>query len=114
MRYRRSITAMTICAAFVVGAVFAPTAAAQTGAGAAAPPLTEQVVPPSCVVAENDRATFTSPRGTVRVTNTCTRIERVKVLIAFGGDSECFVRQAGGEALHTYFFPSRFDGLVRC
>lgn len=116
MRNRRFLTT-TATAALVLGVVLAPPALAQTGGETERADdgmiQRAQTLPPSCVVAENEPATFTS-RGTVTVTNTCTRIERVKVVIAFGGDSECFVRQAGGVAVHRYTFPSRFDGLVRC
>jgi hypothetical protein len=46
------------------------------------------------------------------VLNLCGRTVRVKVLIAFGPDSECHTLAEGGGFTHTYGLAGRFDGLV--
>jgi len=72
--------------------------------------------PPSCVDASIvDGGEY----GTVRVVNNCATTQRVKVLIAFGPDSQCFIIGPADSRSHViddHIGPGhpRFDGLQSC
>lgn len=73
--------------------------------------------PPSCVDAS---VISGGDYGTVQVTNNCSTTQRVKVLIAYGPDSECFIIEPAGTRRHViddHPGPNprpRFDGLTAC
>jgi hypothetical protein len=73
--------------------------------------------PPPCVDAEVIPG---GDYGKVRVKNNCSSTQRVKVIIAWGPDSECYVISPADDREHviddhTGPFPDPyFDGLVAC
>lgn len=80
-------------------------------------PRTAAAPPPDCV---EGLVIPGGEFGQVRIRNTCGNTQRVKVIIAWGPDSECFVIESGGTRFHTIddftgpFPDPRFDGLVSC
>jgi hypothetical protein len=71
--------------------------------------------PPPCVTAGLD------PRGvvtqTIHVRNGCAAQQRVKIIVAFGFDSPCFILDPGASVAHamdTGLPRAYFDGLEAC
>jgi hypothetical protein len=71
--------------------------------------------PPPCVTARLD------PRGivtqTIHVRNGCAAQQRVKIIVAFGFDSPCFILEPGASVAHamdTSIPRAYFDGLEAC
>lgn len=73
--------------------------------------------PPSCVDAS---VVSGGDYGTVKVVNNCGTTQRVKVLIAYGPDSECFIigpADSRNHVIDDHAGPNprpRFDGLKAC
>jgi hypothetical protein len=72
--------------------------------------------PPTCVKARPEEPGYYSQ--TIHVDNECTDDQRVKVIMAFGPDSECMVIAPNTTSTYKatrYHMPdTRFDGLARC
>lgn len=72
-------------------------------------------VPPPCVTARLDhRGTVTQ---TIHVRNGCAAQQRVKIIVAFGFDSPCFILEPGASVAHamdTGLPRAYFDGLEAC
>lgn len=71
---------------------------------------------PQCVDAFSHEHTFSKD---VHLHNQCNSRIRVKVIVAFGPDSDCKNLAKGGTATHSWwvgwpYFASRFDALVKC
>lgn len=71
--------------------------------------------PPPCVTARLD------PRGivtqTIHVRNDCAAQQRVKIIVAFGFDSPCFILEPGASVAHamdTGIPRAYFDGIEAC
>lgn len=110
MSYKRAGLAVAAMAAVGSFALAAPAAAAPEGSAGTGVAAMEP--PPGCVDASVD----TSPIFTekVKVTNNCLSTQRVKVLVAFAPDSECYVISPADSRTHTYPANGRFDGLQAC
>ena len=73
------------------------------------------VAPPPCTTAQLD------PRGvvtqTIHVRNECLTQQRVKIIVAFGFDSPCFILEPGASVAHamdTSLPRAYFDGVEAC
>lgn len=88
-----------------------PTDAEVLASAKVAPPdLAAQAPAPICVsIAVHRHLTVNH----VHLTNDCSRIVRVKVIIAFGPDSACQVLVPTERFTHRHWI-GRFDGLVNC
>ncbi|SDK35189.1 hypothetical protein SAMN05421874_10741 [Nonomuraea maritima] len=97
-----AMTAATMVAVWSVGAATAPASYAASPEGFSGPvsPMAEVA---SCV----SRTVYTTPYGwDLFIQNRCSTTQRVKVIVDWGGDSDCISVGAGQN--HTY----SYDGIT--